>query len=134
MRVRHRIPSLFSLSMIDVLCCALGCVILLWLLNLREAKEHEDNTSELLQAARANYDQASTLLATASADRDSAYGLVLDMYGRIEKLENEKAAIQKQFAAQRAAAEDLDRKLRASAARLATLDADVRAGVKQYET
>jgi hypothetical protein len=39
MKVRHRIPSVFNLSMVDVLCCALGCVILLWLLNLREAKE-----------------------------------------------------------------------------------------------
>ncbi len=38
MRVRHRIPSIFSLAMVDVFCCALGCVILLWLINLREAK------------------------------------------------------------------------------------------------
>ncbi len=33
MRVRHKIPSIFNLSMVDVLCCALGCVILLWLIN-----------------------------------------------------------------------------------------------------
>src|SRR4029453_14808668 len=39
MKTRHRIPSIFNLSMVDVLCCALGCVILLWLLNLREAKQ-----------------------------------------------------------------------------------------------
>jgi len=39
MRHRHRIPSIFNLSMVDVLCCALGCVILLWLLNLRNATE-----------------------------------------------------------------------------------------------
>jgi hypothetical protein len=39
MRNRHRIPTIFNLSMVDVLCCALGCVLLLWLLNLREAKE-----------------------------------------------------------------------------------------------
>ena len=38
MRTRHRIPTIFNLSMVDVLCCALGCVILLWLLNFREAK------------------------------------------------------------------------------------------------
>src|ERR1700757_1492561 len=38
MRIRHRIPTIFNLSMVDVLCCALGCVILLWLLNLREVK------------------------------------------------------------------------------------------------
>src|SRR5690242_12951446 len=46
MRVRHRIPSIFNLSMVDVLCCALGCVILLWLVNLREAKYHEESAEE----------------------------------------------------------------------------------------
>jgi uncharacterized coiled-coil DUF342 family protein len=39
MVTRHRIPTIFNLSMVDVLCCALGCVILLWLINLREAKQ-----------------------------------------------------------------------------------------------
>ena len=39
MATRHRIPTIFNLSMVDVLCCALGCVILLWLVNLREAKQ-----------------------------------------------------------------------------------------------
>jgi predicted nucleic acid-binding Zn-ribbon protein len=39
MRTRHKVPSIFNISMVDVLCCALGCVILLWLLNLREAKQ-----------------------------------------------------------------------------------------------
>lgn len=33
MRQRHRTPSIFSMSMLDVLCCALGAVILLMLLN-----------------------------------------------------------------------------------------------------
>jgi len=53
MKTHHRIPSVFNLSMVDVLCCALGCVILLWLLNLREAKEkaHEAGDSNLLLAA-----------------------------------------------------------------------------------
>ena len=37
MRTRHRIPMIFSLSMMDVFCCTLGCVILLWLINQREA-------------------------------------------------------------------------------------------------
>src|ERR1051326_6952186 len=38
MRGRHRIPTIFTLSMLDVFCCALGCVILLWLWNERLAK------------------------------------------------------------------------------------------------
>ncbi len=38
MKPRHRMPSIFTLSMVDVLCCALGCVILLWLLSMLMAK------------------------------------------------------------------------------------------------
>lgn len=37
MRTRHRMPMIFTLSMMDVFCCTLGCVILLWLINQREA-------------------------------------------------------------------------------------------------
>lgn len=46
MRIRHRIPSIFNLSMVDVLCCALGCVIMLWLLNLRVARDRTLQASE----------------------------------------------------------------------------------------
>jgi von Willebrand factor type A domain len=46
MQSRHRIPTIFNLSMVDVLCCALGCVILLWLVNLREAKRRAKAAGE----------------------------------------------------------------------------------------
>jgi hypothetical protein len=46
MKIRHRIPSIFNLSMVDVLCCALGCVIMLWLLNLRVASDRTLQASE----------------------------------------------------------------------------------------
>jgi hypothetical protein len=39
MQTRHRIPTIFNLSMVDVLCCALGCIILLWLVYFKEARE-----------------------------------------------------------------------------------------------
>lgn len=39
MRTRHRPPSLVSMWMLDVFCCALGCVTLLWLVNTRIAGE-----------------------------------------------------------------------------------------------
>ncbi|MGL6074586.1 MAG: VWA domain-containing protein [Fimbriiglobus sp.] len=38
MKTRHKPPSLVSMWMLDVFCCALGCVTLLWLLSTREAK------------------------------------------------------------------------------------------------
>lgn len=50
MQTRHRIPTIFNLSMVDVLCCALGCVILLWLLNLREAKQRAEAAGQFESA------------------------------------------------------------------------------------
>jgi hypothetical protein len=44
--MRHRIPTIFTLSMVDVLCCALGCVVLLWLVNFREAKRRAQAAGE----------------------------------------------------------------------------------------
>jgi hypothetical protein len=63
---RHRIPTIFTLSMVDVLCCALGCVILLWLLNLRDARDR-------LHAAEAVSDELSqTRAELESTAKDSA--------------------------------------------------------------
>ena len=62
MRVHHRIPTIFNLSMVDVLCCALGSVILLWLLNLRDARERSltvNATSGKLQTVQTALDLAS---------------------------------------------------------------------------
>src|SRR5438067_1118734 len=47
MRTRHRMPMIFSLSMMDVFCCTLGCVILLWLVNQREAMLRTRAASEV---------------------------------------------------------------------------------------
>src|SRR3954468_9942772 len=60
MQVRHRIPTIFNLSMVDVLCCALGCVILLWLINMREFKQRAvaaTETNKLLVSARSALDE-----------------------------------------------------------------------------
>jgi predicted nucleic acid-binding Zn-ribbon protein len=53
MKPRHRLPSIFTLSMVDVLCCALGCVILLWLLSMLLAK------NKVALAGRSNEEIAS---------------------------------------------------------------------------
>src|SRR6266550_4281964 len=66
MRTRHRIPMIFSLSMMDVFCCTLGCVILLWLINQREAMLRTRAASEVtdkLEVTRAT-------LNAAESDRD----------------------------------------------------------------
>jgi septal ring factor EnvC (AmiA/AmiB activator) len=53
MQTRHRIPTIFNLSLVDVLCCALGCVILLWLLNFREARRRAQAAGETTQQLKA---------------------------------------------------------------------------------
>jgi hypothetical protein len=96
MQIRHKIPTIFNLSMVDVLCCALGCCILLWLLNLREAKERSElagktqsqlseteskleltskdleKTSDKAKAAESERDRLLEELRRAKAERDSA--------------------------------------------------------------
>jgi predicted nucleic acid-binding Zn-ribbon protein len=65
MHMRHRIPTIFNLSMVDVLCCALGCVILMWLINYREAKRRAaaaGETTKLLATTRTNLAAARTEL------------------------------------------------------------------------
>jgi hypothetical protein len=55
MQTRHRIPSIFNLSMVDVLCCALGCIILLWLVYFKEARTRAvaaGETAKQLSAAK----------------------------------------------------------------------------------
>jgi len=52
MRVRHKQPTLVSMWMLDVFCCALGCVTLLFLLNSRMAgDEAEKNRAALVDLA-----------------------------------------------------------------------------------
>jgi hypothetical protein len=68
MRIHHRTPTIFNLSMVDVLCCALGCVIMLWLLNLQEAKEKSiaaSNTTEALARTKQMLDSNQAQLSKA---------------------------------------------------------------------
>lgn len=44
LRARHRPPTLVSMWMLDVFCCALGCVTLLWLMNNRAAQDQAEKT------------------------------------------------------------------------------------------
>src|SRR5207237_6464828 len=49
MKTRHKIPAVFSIYMVDVLCCALGCVILLWQLYHHESEEQTAANEEIRQ-------------------------------------------------------------------------------------
>ncbi|HYV34171.1 MAG TPA: hypothetical protein VE988_00620, partial [Gemmataceae bacterium] len=71
MQARHRIPTIFNLSMVDVLCCALGCVILLWLVYFKEARERSvtaGQTNKELAVAKSKLDGVLVNLASAQLD------------------------------------------------------------------
>src|SRR5437868_3516697 len=82
MRSRHRIPTVFNLSMVDVLCCALGCVILLWLVNFHKTKRQAQaasKTDKQLEAKKAELTKlkaaqaaAETRLAQLNRSQDEA--------------------------------------------------------------
>ena len=105
MATRHRIPTIFNLSMVDVLCCALGCVILLWLLNLREAKQQTEaagHTSELLAESDQHLRDVSARLQATADERERLARLAADT-------EKERDTLREGLAAARARLTDLDK-------------------------
>src|SRR5262245_21125356 len=118
MQTRHRIPTIFNLSMVDVLCCALGCVILLWLVNFREAKRRAaaaGETSTLLADARGKLDAALLESADAKQKLRAAAG---ERDGILARL----AGMEKDLAAARTRGDVLDKDAAALRAGLATKD------------
>ena len=147
MRVRHRIPSIFNLSMVDVLCCALGCVILLWLINLREAKQYEDSAGE---EQRRIADELTRL----QTEREETLGKLSLLQSRVESLQEEKSDLQtslkksadriasltsglkermKRLELETARADEFERKEKEAAARIADLETKRNASVKRGE-
>jgi predicted nucleic acid-binding Zn-ribbon protein len=102
MRIRHRVPSIFNLSMVDVLCCALGCVILLWLLNLREARQRSEEVGRADQLLA----QTRKELAATIQDRDAlrrrlaeAGEQFADLSGQYRSLQGDLTETRKRLAA-----------------------------------
>src|SRR5262249_39761952 len=104
MRIRHRIPSIFNLSMVDVLCCALGCVILLWLLNLKDARQRAAKAGETDQVVvalrserdqlRADVDDLTRMANALFAELDDSARRLADARSRLQAAgERERAAL-----------------------------------------
>ena len=126
MRTRHRIPTIFNLSMVDVLCCALGCVILLWLVNFREAKRKAaaaGETSTLLADARGKLDAAllesdetrlklravEQQLRAAVSDRDAVGARALALAKERDQLAKDRERLTEDLAAAKARGAALDK-------------------------
>jgi predicted nucleic acid-binding Zn-ribbon protein len=116
MKTRHRIPTIFNLYMVDVLCCALGCVILLWLLNLRDAR-HQAGTAEetavLLAQTRAHLDEAGRETARAQERLQAAEEQKRQVGVLLAAVQEERDRARKELEAARAQAADLTRRVAA---------------------
>jgi hypothetical protein len=118
MRTRHRIPTIFNLSMVDVLCCALGCVILLWLVNFREAKRRAaaaGETNSLLAETRSQLDEVRSRLGAADSRlREAA--------SERDALTTESARLRDELASARGRAADLGKDIAALKMNLSTAE------------
>ncbi len=111
MRTRHRIPAIFNLSMVDVLCCALGCVIFLWLVNMREATRRARAagetgaqlaaTRESLTVSKSAENQLQLLLESTRSERDRAQQLAQANHQELNKTQTSLQAAQSDLASLR---------------------------------
>ena len=107
MRTRHRIPMIFSLSMMDVFCCTLGCVILLWLINQREAMQRTRAAQEALEQLTG----ARATLADTSSQRDTLQRQLSAAQIDLTTVRQQADAIRADLAAARVRADELLKQL-----------------------
>jgi hypothetical protein len=86
MQTRHKVPIVFTLYMVDVLCCALGCVILLWFLKIHEAKQRSQEAARREQAAA----ETGVMLAKTKATLEETQGRLYSAQGLAESLEKDR--------------------------------------------
>jgi hypothetical protein len=152
MRIRHKVPSIFSLSMLDVLCCMMGCVILLWLLNAKqnddETEEHKEQTAAILAKSASDHEKSTALLSAARseqeklsarlrdllADREKATALQKRLQEQIRTSSDAREALEHELTRQQARARGLETKLKTTSARVMALEDDVRSGRARLES
>lgn len=145
MRIRHKVPAIFSLSMVDMLCCALGCVILVWLLNAKQAEDdaadsrdeisaltlqartEREESGRLLSDAKSEHDRATARVRSLTGERDRAMAEIGDLKNRLSGAQDSVAGLRKDLGDERGKAKDLAGKLRQSTDRVASLEGDVSA-------
>lgn len=135
MLLRHKVPTIFNIYMLDVICCALGCVILLWQVAHQEA---EKQTAEAKQKAsdaeksRRDYEKSSENLVAALKDITELRASLAEALDRQRTLAQSLAGVEKErdnarmIAAQRQEAVDkAGRQLNISEERLKKLEAEL---------
>jgi hypothetical protein len=145
-RTRHRMPMIFSLSMMDVFCCTLGCVILLWLINQREAMLRTRAASQVTEKLTESEQQRGQLnsllddldrqLAAAKADLKARTAELVSTRADLAASRTRSGDLSKQLTAARdqaADAEDRLAKKSESADKLARLRDDAKKRVTELE-
>jgi hypothetical protein len=89
---RHRVPTVFSIYMLDVICCALGCVILLWQLKHNEAEEQ----TEAARLAEQRWMQASTEVLSGNAEIDALRMALAESRTQYQRLMDENLLVEQQ--------------------------------------
>ncbi len=72
---RSRTPTIFSIYMLDVICCSLGCVILLWQANHQKLQESEESnlaSSQEIVNLKLDQEAQRALIQTLNLDLDDA--------------------------------------------------------------
>ncbi len=100
MRTRHKPPTLVSMWMLDVFCCALGCVTLLWLLKTREASftaieaaqaaTNLTNTREALEKTKSDLETETRTKLAALDESGKLAKWIEDLEGKIALLKVER--------------------------------------------
>ncbi|AWM40788.1 Chromosome partition protein Smc [Gemmata obscuriglobus] len=121
MRIRHKQPTLVSMWMLDVFCCALGCVTLLFLLNSRlatdaarasrDARADLAHTDQQLATALAALETTRTKLATEEAERGKLTASLAELEGARLKLVDESRALTEDLKLARTEKDEAGRKL-----------------------
>jgi hypothetical protein len=135
---------IFSLAMVDVFCCALGCVILIWQMNSKIAADKVQFTLDEAERIKAKSDLLLEEALDASKNLDKRYQLILaerDKADALARLLREKLAVLESekkglnLALQRTQTEvlDLTGKLQTTDAQASKLNADLAALQKQYD-
>lgn len=121
MRVRHKPPTLVSMWMLDVFCCALGCVTLLFLLNSRMASDAVqanrtalldlDTADQKLAAAISTLDSTRLKLNAEEQERGKLAASVTELEGVRLRMADESRAIAEQLKIARTEKDETARKL-----------------------
>ena len=86
MRTRHKPPTLVSMWMLDVFCCALGCVILLWVLESLSSAEQG-------KKAKAAFTDLSSTRAELLSTRDDLDKMRKKLNAEVDDLRGKLAAL-----------------------------------------